>query len=448
MGEVRADHLDKILDWQTVLTGSDRIRRSEYAEFHPMNLSTINTPGTINISIDALDEFHWPRRSYLLVSGYICKATGGARYTNTDDITFSNFGPLHLFSSAKYELAGNEIESILNPAIASTILAAAKFSTGYGAPDSQALANCWARDNNKGSASNANLGWMSRRKVTTTDYLGTDADKNKVGDFSFVIDLEHLFGFGEDYDQVTYGMKHKLSLVRAGDNNALLRADGTDPGKVVLQNLAWVMPRIVPSDVEKFRMYKLIENKITVHCGFRKRQLVSTEIATNTINHTWRIGVNSSAEKPRHVLVAFQKSDVDGKQDKNPSVFDHANMKQIHVLLNDVRYPSRDKIVDFSNHHYIEHYKSFSHFARDFYGIDTLLVPNSIGPIEYKDTYPIFHIDVSKQSERITSGVVDIQIKFTFAEAVKDTSLRAYALIISDSLIDFASDGSKMNIVR
>ena len=61
MGEVRADHLDKILDWQTVLTGSDHIRRSEYAEFHPMNLSTINTPGTINISIDALDEFHWPR---------------------------------------------------------------------------------------------------------------------------------------------------------------------------------------------------------------------------------------------------------------------------------------------------------------------------------------------------------------------------------------------------
>ena len=34
------------------------------------------------------------------------------------------------------------------------------------------------------------------------------------GSFSFEIELEDLFGFIEDYDKVTYGMRHKLGAKR------------------------------------------------------------------------------------------------------------------------------------------------------------------------------------------------------------------------------------------
>ena len=80
-------------------------------------------------------------------------------------------------------------------------------------------------------------------------------------------------------------------------------------------------------------------------------------------------------------------------------MFVPSELTQMHVMLNDVRYPARDKIVSFGSRKYIEHYKSFVNFGRDYYGMDTLTSPSSIDPMAYnKDMYPILHFDVSKQS--------------------------------------------------
>ena len=82
------------------------------------------------------------------------------------------------------------------------------------------------------------------------------------GSFSFIIELENLSGFVEDYDKVVYGMRHKLTLVRKADDDALFRAANAEDGKVVLSKIAWLMPRVHASDAEKFELYKKIEKKI------------------------------------------------------------------------------------------------------------------------------------------------------------------------------------------
>ena len=41
------------------------------------------------------------------------------------------------------------------------------------------------------------------------------------GSFSFIVELENMFCFVEDYDKVTYGMRHKLTLVQKGDNDVI-----------------------------------------------------------------------------------------------------------------------------------------------------------------------------------------------------------------------------------
>ena len=61
------------------------------------------------ISIESQDEFFHPRRSYLLVEGELVKEDG-TRYIANDDIALCNNGIMHLFSNAKYEIAGQEIE--------------------------------------------------------------------------------------------------------------------------------------------------------------------------------------------------------------------------------------------------------------------------------------------------------------------------------------------------
>ena len=57
-----------------------------------------------------------------------------------------------------------------------------------------------------------------------------------------------------------------------------------------------------------------------------------------------------------------------------------------------------------------------------------------------------FVFDVSKQSEKLKSPVVDVQIRAIFNEAVP-AGTQDYAVVVSDKLLTFQSDGSKMSVV-
>ena len=70
----------------------------------------------------------------------------------------------------------------------------------------------------------------------------------------------------------------------------------------------------------------------------------------------------------------------------------------------------------------------------------------TINPPDYKDLFPLFVFDVSKQSERLKLGVVDISVVMTFEKNVPANTF-VYGLMISDRKLKFQSDGKKMNIV-
>lgn len=135
-----------------------------------------------------------------------------------------------------------------------------------------------------------------------------------------------------------------------------------------------------------------------------------------------------------------------GDQEKTPSQFDHLNLIEVSVILNDTRYPARNVIADFPKHKYVEYYKMFTQFSQNFYGSDPLTSSNFVDIVTYKEEFPIFYIDVSKQSERITQSVVDIKIRLRFANNVGDNVI-AYALVISDRKLKFQSNGRATNIV-
>ena len=341
---------------------------------------------------------------------------------------------MHLFSNVKYELAGQEIESVNNPGIAGVLMGISKFPYDYA--NGAGMIQCWSPQ-----TTDAVLGerGFARRK----EYIISKSVPR--GSFSFAIELENLFGFCEDYDKVVYGMRHKLTLVRNNDDDAIQRVAGAGAGKVVLSKVAWVMPRVHPSDVKKFSLYKTIEAKVVLDAAFRMRQCSSAQIPPNTQTFDWLLGVRTAPEKPRHLLIAFQ-SDRSGDQTKNPSQFDHLSAIEVSVILNDTRYPARNVIADFNKHQYVEYYKMFTDFARDYYGLDPLTVSNFVDIVTYKEEFPIFYIDVSKQSERISQSVVDIKVKMRFAANV-GANVVAYALVISDRKLKFQSDGKKMNVI-
>ena len=85
-------------------------------------------------------------------------------------------------------------------------------------------------------------------------------------------------------------------------------------------------------------------------------------------------------------------------------------------------------------------------FGVKFFGMNELITQFNITRSDYKTLYPLFTFDVSKQKEKLKSSVVDIQIKADFTENVP-ANTRAFALVISDKMLSFQSDGNKMSVI-
>ena len=88
-------------------------------------------------------------------------------------------------------------------------------------------------------------------------------------------------------------------------------------------------------------------------------------------------------------------------------------------------------------------YKALNDFKEEYYGIEGRESSNQVTPIDF---FPIFVLDVRRQSERLKTSVQDIQIKVDFNAAVA-VNTTAYAVLISDRMLTLDSDGKKFNVI-
>ena len=131
---------------------------------------------------------------------------------------------------------------------------------------------------------------------------------------------------------------------------------------------------------------------------------------------------------------------------KNAALFDHCQVTNMYVVLNNIRYPAIDFHSNFAKNEFDHYFKNMCDFRRKFYGLDQLVSNIAVDPITYKELFPIFVFDVSKQSERLQGGVVDITVEMSFGAAVP-ANTTAYAVLISDRKMRFQSDGKKMSVI-
>ena len=204
------------------------------------------------------------------------------------------------------------------------------------------------------------------------------------------------------------------------------------------------MPHVIPSFQELNNLTRSIASKVTVPIAFSSRQCDRSVMPVSNI-FSWRLSTRSASEKPRFIIVGFQ-TNRDGSQELNPSVFDHCNLKNIYVTLNSDRYPAVDYDLAFQNNKYSRAYKDAAKFNNKFYGYSELITQPNLTAFNYRYICPLFVIDVSKQSEKLKSEIVDVQVKATFNTNIHANTI-AYAVVISDRIMQFQSDGNKMNVV-
>ena len=102
--------------------------------------------------------------------------------------------------------------------------------------------------------------------------------------------------------------------------------------------------------------------------------------------------------------------------------------------------------MSFANQKLSRVYGDAALFGIKFFGMNELITQSKIIPSNYKTFYPLFTFDISKQKEKLKSSVVDIKVKANFTENVP-ANTRALALVISDKMLSFQSDGNKMSVI-
>ena len=200
------------------------------------------------------------------------------------------------------------------------------------------------------------------------------------------------------------------------------------------------MHHIIPADAEKFRFTSIVKLPV----AYRTRQCDMLSVPEST-SFTWRLSVKTAPKKLRFIIVGFQTAK-DGDRTKNPSTFDHVNLRNAYVMLNSDRYPAVDYHLSFSNHKFSRVYGDAALFGVKFFGADELITLSNITPSDYNTLYPLSTFNVSKQKEKLKSSVVDIQINANFTENVT-ANTKAFVLVISDKMLSFQSDGNKMSVI-
>ena len=247
----------------------DSIDKYEDIEYEPVAGTNLNSSGQdIRLTIETQDIFTHPSESYLIIEGELRKGDNN-RYADDDPIALTNNGIMHLFKRIRYDLSGQEIESLVHPGQATTMLGLLKYPDDFS--KSKGLNQLWYKDTTTTAVLdpagvNFNHGFKLRH-----DYIITASQPR--GSFSFRIPLKHIFGFCEDYDKVVYGLKHNLTLTRNYNNDAIYRGANNAAGnplidgKVDLKKISWFMPHVTPADKDKMELYKIIERKEKNTCG-------------------------------------------------------------------------------------------------------------------------------------------------------------------------------------
>jgi len=152
----------------------ETVKEYEYHSYEPITGTNVNNPGEIRINLETQDLFTQLGESYLVFDGKLVKAADDTEYANADVISLTNNGLMHLFSNIKYQLSGQEIESVFHPGQATTMLGPLKYP-GDNFQKSLGLNHLWYKDDGTTAHLQNNIGFAARQQyiIQKPDPKGT-----------------------------------------------------------------------------------------------------------------------------------------------------------------------------------------------------------------------------------------------------------------------------------
>ena len=149
--------MNSILRITDPISTDTSIDRYEEIVYEPVAGTNLNASGQdIRLTIETQDIFTHPSESYLIIEGRLLKVNDNS-YGNDDLITLTKNGMMHLFKRIRYDLSGQEIETLVHPGQATTMLGLLKYPDDFS--KSKGLNQLWYKDTTE-NANDDNNGYQ------------------------------------------------------------------------------------------------------------------------------------------------------------------------------------------------------------------------------------------------------------------------------------------------
>lgn len=370
------------------------IIKKDYHTYTPYTQSFGNND-EIRITIQSQDLYVLPSESYISVEVVASFANNVVA-----EATFPENHVACLFSDIRYELNGVEIDRCKNPGITANM----KRFTAH---------------------RKLNLHAVERMYEKTTITART---------YQLTLPLSSIFGFADDYKKVIMNAKHELILVRSRNDLHSFICD-TDSVRIQMTKVSWKVPHIQLSDHAKLSMLRYLERKRTIDIPYRSWDLYELPQVPQATKHIWAVKTATAMSKPRYVFVGFHTNRVD-RPSTDPGMYDHCNLSDVKVFLNNDAYPYINMDSNFTQNNYEDAYIALINIQQSYYG------PNSADSPFYlaRDSFgsrTIFAIDCSNSDDSLLNSTVDVRIEINARTNIAANTV-AYCLIIHDNVISYS----------
>lgn len=390
--------MSEILSVGSMPHRDDTIVKKDYHIYSPYTSSFANSD-EVRIAIHSQDLYALPSESYILFDVEVARKTGN-NHANAVG-TWSGCYACHFFSEMRYEINNIEVDRIKNPGISAYM----KMITAHP---------------------------HYRRKET--DQFSFHNGKALVErTYSFIIPLNLVFGFCDDYQKIIMNAKHELILVRSRrDTSAYTCA--TDSFNVNVRKIQWKIPHIQLADHAKLAMLKYLERKQTITVPYRSWDLYEMPQMPQSSKHIWTVKSTSQMCKPRYVILVLKTNRQllaaasDG--------FDNCGITDVKLHLNSECYPYDNYNSNFTNLNYNDLYLAFTRIQKSYYPQS-----QSDNPIAFSyetfGTNPLFAFDCSRSDDSLVGGAIDVRLEIN-ASANIAANTAAYCLIIHENQFEYS----------
>lgn len=391
--------MSDIIQVKHPITRDSKIISQQYHTYTPYTQSYENND-EIRIVIQPQDINVLPSESYLHIE-IAAKRNVEYELGSLQKVKFNRLFIARLFSEMRYELNGVEIDRCKNPGITSNL---------------KTMIACKSSD-----------------KFFFNLYSLNDDQVVVTASYSLILPLRFVFGFCDDYNKMILNSKHELIILRnRTDSDLYASKSGVDfnPFEMKVTKIHWKIQHIQLSDEGRLLTLKSLEQDDNILMAYRSWDLYDLPVVPQARRNVWKVKTTTELTKPRFVVVAFQTN-------HNTYSFNHCNINNIKLYLNDERYPYDNLNTSFTKSNYHELFHMLLKIQKSYYNDECNVNPAIVDFNDFKDNATIFPIDCSRSDENKKNSTVDVQIEIESSKNIPENT-KAYCLIIHDNLVKYS----------